>query len=244
MPPVGVDRVRERVHDGPVRRRRRDLGEVLRDRLPGDRQRVAVRAGRRRAAPSSRPARRRRGRGRSSTNRPAGRTSTRCGTCREIRSKSSSSSSTPASRAIASRCSTAFVDPRERHDDRDRVLESSLVKILAAGCLRASRFVDRRSPDSRANTSRRWSRLAGTPRPGATSRAPRPPPPSCSRCTCRRTSRRRGTRRARCSSRSVVAQRAVGVRADRLEHVLDRDVAALEGPGQDRCRRRGRPTAG
>ena len=45
------------------------------------------------------------------TKRPAGRTSTRCGTRRLIASKSSSSRSTCASRAIASRWRTAFVEP-------------------------------------------------------------------------------------------------------------------------------------
>ena len=42
---------------------------------------------------------------------PNGLTSARCGTRSPIRLKSSSSSGTPASRAMASRCSTALVDP-------------------------------------------------------------------------------------------------------------------------------------
>ncbi len=89
------------------------------------------------------------------TNRPAGRTSTRCGTRRDILSKSSSSSSTPASRAIARRCSTAFVEPATAIVTAIAFSNASRVMMSRGrGPSSASSFAAA-TPDSRANTSRR-----------------------------------------------------------------------------------------
>ena len=57
------------------------------------------------------------------TNRPLGLRSASSGTLRLMRSKSSMVSATPASRAIASRCSTAFVEPPVAATDGDGVLD-------------------------------------------------------------------------------------------------------------------------
>ena len=57
--------------------------------------------------------------------------------------------------------------------------------------------------------------------------------PSCWPCTCRRTSRRWDTRRARPSAARLVRHGAGRVRADGLEHVLDRDrLARRAQPGR------------
>ena len=64
-------------------------------------------------------------------NLPPGFMSAMCGTWAAMRLKSSRSSATPASLAIASRCSTAFVEPPSAEVTRDRVLERLLGHDLA-----------------------------------------------------------------------------------------------------------------
>ncbi len=71
-----------------------------------------------------------------------------------MRSKSSSSSSTPASCAIASRCSTAFVDPASAITTAIAFVNASFVRMSRGRSPDASSLVSAR-PDSRANTSRR-----------------------------------------------------------------------------------------
>ena len=177
VPPSGWIGAVERMHD---RRRRAprvaDRGEVLGDRLARDRHAVAVQQPGLEQLLHARPARRRRGRGRSSRTCPAGRTSTRCGTLARDRDRSRRArASTPASRAIASRCSTAFVEPASAIIDRDRVLERLASSGCRAGADRSARAArPRATPVSRANDlasvvdgGRRRAR------PAATCRSPR-----------------------------------------------------------------------
>ncbi len=100
------------------------------------------------------------------TNFPAGRTSTRCGVRREIRSKSSSASSTPASWAMASRCSTAFVEPPRAITTAIAFSNASRVMICRGRMSARSTSVSAR-PLSRAKTSRRASTAGGEAAPGS-----------------------------------------------------------------------------
>ena len=150
-----------------------------------------------------------------------------------MRVKSSIDSFTPAACAIASRCSTALVDP-----------PSAMTVVIAfsnALRVRMSRgrmlLLDQVAPPPRRPArSRRASRPRSRPAPSCSAgsgRAPRSPTPSCWRCTCRRTSRRPGHA---CCSRSASAasrQLAGGVLPDRFEHRHDVDRLALEHAGQD-----------
>ena len=115
---------------------------------------------------SSRPARRRSGRGRP------------CGTCRAAscrrcaapraptRLKSSSSSSTRASCAIASRCSTAFVEPPSAIATAIAFSNASLVMIWRGRRSSSSRRMTAR-PLSYAKSSRRRSTAGGDAEPGS-----------------------------------------------------------------------------
>ena len=130
-------------------------------------QRPAVDA---RAVPSTSP--RRRARGRSArrrrplkrsvaTNRPPGLMSATSGVSAEIVSKSSSASSMPASRAIARRCSTAFVEPPVAGDRGDRVPE----RRCGSGSATAACPLDQLHHELARVHGR--LRLAGLPSPGS-----------------------------------------------------------------------------
>ena len=89
------------------------------------------------------------------TNLPAGRTSTRCGTRRDMASKSSSCRSTPASRAMASRCSTAFVEPASAMVTAMAFSNAWRVMMSRGRGPSSDSSFAAAMPDSRASTSRR-----------------------------------------------------------------------------------------
>ena len=120
------------------------------------------------------------------TYRPNGLRSPRCGTLSPIRLKSSMVRSTSASRAIASRCSTAFVEPPSAITTVIAFSNASLVMIWRAVMPRRS-ISTTASPERCAKPSRRRSTAGGAAEPGRRhARAPRRRRPSCWRCTCRR----------------------------------------------------------
>ena len=129
MPPCAWIGVVERVHDLAVGRGRVEVGEVLGHRLAGDREAVAVEQARVEQLLASRRAHRRRASRSNMWNRPCGFMSAMCGTRAPTRLKSSSSSSTRASLAIASRCSTAFVEPPSAMTTAMAFSNASLVRI-------------------------------------------------------------------------------------------------------------------
>ena len=154
---------------------------------------------------------------------------------RPIRSKSSSCRSTCASRAIASRCSTAFVEPATAITTAMAFSNASLV-MMSRG--REAAFEDELGgpiPLSRANDlapvvdrgraalpgKRHPDRLAdgrhrvGGVHPGARTR--------------------RGAGGALEPEQFGIVDRALGVRPHGLEDVLDRDVRALVGARKDRA---------
>ena len=113
------------------------------------------------------------------TNWPKGRTSAMCGTRLPMRSKSSSVSSTRASRAMASRCRTALVEPPSAMTTAIAFSNASRVRICravmpcsisrtAASPLRPGVLVP---PAVRRRRGRRTDERHA--------RAPRPPTPSC-----------------------------------------------------------------
>ena len=232
------------MYHGAVGCRRTRLGEVLRDRPARDGQAVAVQqsgveqlphhdrdtadavevAASRTSPPGAR--------------RPGG------APARLIRSKSSSSSSTPASCAIASRCRTAFVEPASAIVTAIAFCERVLRDDVARTEARLEQPRHRRCP-TRARTPRAGSRRrAATPRRAATSPSPRRPRPSCSPCTCRRTNRSSGRRRARCRAarrRSIVPFACAPTASNTSWIVMSRPWYV---PGEDRARRTGRPRAG
>ena len=100
------------------------------------------------------------------TCRPNGLTSARCGTRSPIRLKSSSSSGTPASQAMASRCSTALVDPPNAITTAIAFSNASRVRICRA-VMPLSSSPTTASPDARAMPSRRRSTAGGLAEPGS-----------------------------------------------------------------------------
>ena len=82
-----------------------------------------------------------------------------------MRLKSSSSSSTRASLAIASRCSTAFVEPPSAITTAIAFSNASFVMMSRARMFRSMRCITAR-PDSNAKSSRRRSTAAGDALPG------------------------------------------------------------------------------
>ncbi len=97
---------------------------------------------------------------------PCGFMSARCGTRAPMRLKSSSSSSTRASCAIASRCSTALVEPPSAMMTAIAFSNASLVMIWRGRRSSASRCITAR-PDSYAKSSRRRSTAGGDAEPGS-----------------------------------------------------------------------------
>ena len=98
--------------------------------------------------------------------RPNGLTSARCGTFDPIRLKSSSDSSTSASCAIASRCSTALVEPPNAITTAIAFSNASLVRMSRAVMPRRSSSTTA-WPLRRANPSRRRSVAGGAALPGS-----------------------------------------------------------------------------
>ena len=107
-----------------------ELGEVLRHRPAGHGEAVAVQQTGLEQVLHARPARHRPAPRSVMWNLPPGFMSAMCGPA-PTRLKSSSSSSTPASLAMASRCSTALVEPPSAGRRCDRVLERLLRQDLA-----------------------------------------------------------------------------------------------------------------
>ena len=97
---------------------------------------------------------------------PNGLTSARCGTRSPTRVKSSRSSGTPASCAIASRCSTALVDPPKAITTAMAFSNASRVRICRA-VIPFSSMPTTASPDARAIPSRRRSTAGGLAEPGS-----------------------------------------------------------------------------
>ena len=100
------------------------------------------------------------------TYRPNGLRSARCGTRAPIRRKSSRLSSTPASRAMASRCRTPLVEPPSAITSVIAFSNAGLVMIWRAVMPCLSRFTTA-SPERWANTSRRRSTAGGAAEPGS-----------------------------------------------------------------------------
>ena len=110
---------------------------------------------------------------------PCGFMSAMCGTLAPMRLKSSSSSSTPASFAIASRCSTTFVEPPSAMPTAIAFSNASLVMIWRGRMSGSSRphhrapALEREVVAAAVDGGRRRAARA------ATCRAPRRPTPSC-----------------------------------------------------------------
>ena len=98
--------------------------------------------------------------------RPPGVMSAMWGTRLAIWSNSSMVRATPASRAMASRCSTALVEPPSALTTTMAFSSASRVTIWRAVMPLSSRATTA-SPDRRANSSRRWSTAAGEAEPGS-----------------------------------------------------------------------------
>ena len=171
---LGVDRRVERVDDHAVGRGRVELGQVLGHGLAGDGEAVAVRAGRRRAGAASRP-------GTPPTrsrsvmwNLPPGFMSAMWGTRAAIRLKSSRSRSTRASLAMASRWSTALVEPPRAMVTAMAFSNASFVMIWR-GVMPSSQQLDHGLARRRRRRRRGGGRRrAATPSRAATCRGPRP----------------------------------------------------------------------
>ena len=99
-------------------------------------------------------------------NLPPGFMSAMCGTLAAMRLKSSSSSSTPASLAMASRCSTALVEPPSAEVTAIAFSNASLVMIIRGVMPRRIMFTTA-SPARRASSSRRLSIAGGEAVPGS-----------------------------------------------------------------------------
>ena len=153
-----------------------------------------------------------------------------------MRSKSSSRSSTSASRAMASRCRTALVDPPTRHHDGDRVLER-----LAGDDAGARVMPSLEQPDhglagaARELVAARVGARCGRRLPAAPGRSPRPRTAIvlAVNMPAHEPSDGQAARSMASSSASSICAAAAG--ADRLEDVLDRDVATVVVAGQDRA---------
>ena len=100
------------------------------------------------------------------TYRPNGLTSARCGTLSPMRLKSSRVSSTFASLAIASRCSTALVEPPSAITTVIAFSNACLVRIVRA-VMPASTRATTASPERSAKASRRESGDGGDALPGS-----------------------------------------------------------------------------
>ncbi len=98
-------------------------------------------------------------------NLPPGFMSAMCGTRAAIRLKSSNSSATPASLAIASRCSTALVEPPRALVTAIAFSNAALVMIWRGVMPRRSSCTTA-SPARRASSSRRRSTAGGEADPG------------------------------------------------------------------------------
>ena len=96
---------------------------------------------------------------------PNGLTSARCGTFAPMRRKSSIVRSTSASWAMASRCSTALVEPPKAMTTAMAFSKASLVMMSRAVMPRRSSSTTA-SPDLRAYMSRRRSVAGGAAEPG------------------------------------------------------------------------------
>ena len=165
---------------------------------------------------------------------PCGFMSAMCGTFAPMRLKSSSSSSTPASNAIASRCRTRLVDPPTAITDRDRVLERGLGHDLARPDVRLQKTEHRAAAlerevvapavdgrRRRAAGQRHAERLGGR-RHRVGGEHPR--------------ARALGRTRAHLDlAELVLGERAGGARADRLEHAHDVEGLVLVVTGEDRA---------
>jgi hypothetical protein len=99
-------------------------------------------------------------------NLPPGFMSAMCGTLAAMRLKSSRSSSTPASLAMASRCSTALVEPPSAEVTAMAFSNAFLVMIMRGVMPRRSRLTTA-SPGHRASLSRRPSMAGGDAVPGS-----------------------------------------------------------------------------
>ena len=164
---------------------------------------------------------------------PNGLTSARCGTRSPIRLKSSSSSATPASQAIASRCSTAFVDPPNAITTAIAFSNASRVMICRA-VIPLAIIPMTASPDARAMPSRRRSTAGGLAEPGsampsasaalamvlAVYMPPQAPSP--------------GQIARSIASTSVPGDQPAGAGADGLERVGDRHLPVPHVAGHDR----------
>ena len=157
------------------------------------------------------------------------------GVCALMRSKSGSASSTPASFAIASRCSTALVDP-------------PVAATTAIAFSIAVRVMIVRGRPSELRELHRPARPTAVPT-SAFARIGRRHAAAAERRDAERLAddrhRVRGelaAARARAGTRDVLEQLEVavghpagGVRADGLEHVLNGHLVAVELPGRNRA---------
>ena len=98
-------------------------------------------------------------------NLPPGFMSAMCGTRAAMRLKSSRCSSTPASLAIASRCSTAFVEPPSA-DVRAMAFSNAGLVMIMRGVMPASSMRTTAAPAARASAWRRGSMAGGDAEPG------------------------------------------------------------------------------
>ncbi len=99
-------------------------------------------------------------------NLPPGFMSAKCGTRAATLLKSSRSSSTPASFAIASRCSTAFVDPPSAFASAIAFSNAPFVR-MSCGRSPVRSISTTASPARRASSSRRRSTAGGDAEPGS-----------------------------------------------------------------------------
>ena len=171
-------------------------------------------------------------------NLPPGFMSAMCGTLAAIRLKSSRCRSTPASLAIASRCSTALVEPPSAEVTAMAFSNAFLVMIIR-GVMPETQHVDHGLAGRRASSSRRASIAGGDAVPGndmpiasaielivlAVNMPPHAPSP--------------GHALRSISPSSVLGDLAERAGADGLEHAgdVERHAVVLAGQDASRCRR-------
>ena len=172
---------------------------------------------------------------------PCGFVSAMCGTIAPMRLKSSSSSSTRASCAMASRCSTALVEPPSAITTAIAFSNASFVMIWRGRIPSSMRFRTAR-PLSYAKSSRRRSTAAGAALPGSDMPIASPTDAIVLAVNMPAHDPSVGHARISISPSSFSRQRPGRARADGLEDAHDVEGLVLVAARAGSIRRRGTPT--
>ena len=174
---------------------------------------------------------------------PCGLVSAMCGTRAATLLKSSSASSTRASAAMASRCSTALVEPPSAMVTAMAFSNASFV-MICRGRMPSSSSRTTAWPDSKAKSSRRLSGAGGDDEPGSDMPMASATDAIVLAVNMPAQLPSLGQAPRSMSSELGVVDGAGGVGADRLEHRDDVDGLALVLTRAGSTRRRGTPPAG